>query len=143
MWFDQAPCPFFPSSSKRVSSLTSPVSLGQCSEPPPPALPPSSITGGVTYIENEEGIGTAVELGQLVPDLVHEVVVTWVACDAGGVDRGDGEGAPCPVFPVQNQQQGDDSWEQATVSHERMGRTFLIFSGTTASSPIFPWPGLF
>lgn len=109
-----------------------------------PLRPPSFLDNwGVTYIENEEGIGTAVELGQLVPDLVHEVVVTWVACDTGGVDRSDGKGAPCPVFPVQNQQQGDDSWEQAKVNHEEMGRMFLIFSETTASSSIFPWPGLF
>lgn len=68
-------------------------------------------TWGVTYIENEEGVGTAVELHQLVLDLVHEVAVTWVARDTSGVDRGDGKGAPRPVFPVQNQQQGHDSWE--------------------------------
>lgn len=58
----------------------------------------------VTYIGNEEGIGTAVELNQLVLDLVHEVAVTRVAYGAGGIYRGDGKGAPCPVFPVQNEQ---------------------------------------
>lgn len=69
--------------------------------------------GGGAYIENEEGVGTAVELHQLVPDLAHEVAVTWVARDTGGIDGGDGQGAPRPVFPVQNQQQGHDSWGQA------------------------------
>lgn len=110
-----------------------------------PSTPPSFLdTWGLTYIENEEGIGTAVELGQLVPDLVHEVAVTWVACDTGGVDRGDGKGAPCPVFPVQNQQQGDNSWEQAKVSHEQMERMFLISSGKTAFQLDLPlaWPFL-
>lgn len=34
---------------------------------------------------------------------------------------GDGEGAPRPVFPVQNQQQGHDSWGQARRSQEQAG----------------------
>ena len=76
---------------------------------------------GETYIENKEGFGTAVELRQLVLDLVHEVAVTWVACGTGGVDRGDGKRAPRSVFPVQNQQQGHNSWEQAGGSHEQGG----------------------
>lgn len=58
----------------------------------------------VTHVGNEEGIGTAIELCQLVLDLVHEVAVAWVACGTGGINRGDGKGTPCPMFPVQNQQ---------------------------------------
>lgn len=108
-WLNQVPSPFPPSSYKRVPSLASPAKPGQCSKHPS-MLPPSCLgSSGMTYIENEEGIGAAVELCQLVPDLIHEVAVTWMACDTGGVDRGDGKGAPCPVFPVQNQQQGHDS----------------------------------
>lgn len=110
----------------------------------------------MTYIENEEGVGTAVELCQLAPDLVHEVAVTWVACDTGGVDRGDGEGAPRPVSPVQNQQQGHDSWEEARRSHEQEGGegqqgSCRQWSSSllrrqcplSASSFIFIWPGCF
>lgn len=58
----------------------------------------------VTYIGNEESIGAAIELCQLTLDLVHEVAMAWVACGTGGIYRGDGKGAPCPMFPVQNQQ---------------------------------------
>lgn len=75
----------------------------------------------MTYIENKEGIGTAIELRQLVPDLVHEVAVTWVACGTGDVDRSDGKGAPRPVFPVQNQQHWHNSWEQARRGREQGG----------------------
>lgn len=92
----------FPSS-RKVLSQTSPASPSKSSEALPrhaSCLCPSRRT----YIENKEGVGTGVELCQLVPDLVHEVAVTWVACRTGGIDRGDGKGAPCPVFPVQNQQ---------------------------------------
>lgn len=60
-------------------------------------------------IEDKEAVGTAVELSQLVSDLVHEVAGTGMAGGAGGIDWGDGKGAPGPVFPVQNQQQGHDS----------------------------------
>ena len=56
-------------------------------------------------IGNEESIGAAIELCQLILDLVHEVAVAWVAYGTGGIYRGDGKRAPCPVFPVQNQQQ--------------------------------------
>lgn len=112
-------------------------------------------TLGVTYIENEEGVGTAVELCQLAPDLVHEVAVTWVACDTGGVARGDGKGAPRPVFPVQNQQQGHDSWEEARSREHKGGegqegscrqRSSSLLRHQcplSASSSIFTWPGCF
>lgn len=107
---EPSPFPILSFQLQKLSSLTSPDSPGQCSGPPP-SLPPLSGPGRGTYIENKEGIGTAIELRQLVPDLVHEVAVTWVACGTGGVDRGDRKGAPRPMFPVQNQQQGHDSWE--------------------------------
>lgn len=68
------------------------------------ALPHPQYPSTVTYVGNEESIGTAIELSQLILDLVHEVAVAWVACGTGGIYGGDGKGAPRPVFPVQNQQ---------------------------------------
>lgn len=76
--------------------------------PAPKGSPPASHLPQdprkITYIGYKEGIGTAIELCQLILDLAHEVAMAWVACGTGGINRGDGKGTPCPVFPVQNQQ---------------------------------------
>lgn len=76
----------------------------KCSPPAQAASPLPQYPRTVTYIADEEGVGTAIELCQLILDLVHEVAVTRVAGGTGGINRGDGKGAPCPVSPVQNQQ---------------------------------------